>query len=106
MGFYEEKWRLMGLFFIIGKSFVLKSSSSHKPSLCLILCVEFGIFPSTLQKKCCFFFVCLSFFSVCFVCFLFLSDFPILHSCLLFHIIFFNIARPDSPSSQESWAEH
>lgn len=70
-GFYEEKWRLMGLFFIGEMSSLDTSTSSLNPSLNL-LCVELAIISFNTGKE--RLFSCLSLLSVRFVCFLFLSD--------------------------------
>lgn len=87
MGFYEEKWRLMGLFFISGKSSLHTSTSSLNPSLYLLLCVEFGIISFDTGEE--LLFSCLSLFSVCFCLFSLPFRSPVLHSCLPFHLISF-----------------
>lgn len=84
MGFYEEKWRLMGLFFISGKS---SFTSFLNPSLYLLLCVEFVIISFDTGKE--LLFSCLSLISVCFCLLSLPFRFPVLHSCLPFHLIFF-----------------
>lgn len=71
-GFYEEKWRLMGLFFIGETSSLDTSTSSLNPSLNLPLCVELGMVSFNTGKE--RLFSCLSLLSVRFVCFPFPSD--------------------------------
>ncbi len=90
----------MGLFFIIEQSFVHTSSASLKPSLCLTLCGIWHISFHAAQEMP-FSFVCLSFLYALFA----FSPFQISNSSLLspFSYNLFNIARPDPPSSQESW---
>lgn len=102
-GFYEEKRRLMGLFFIGETSSRDTSTSSLNPSLNLLLCVELGIISSDSGKE--WLFTCLSLFSARFVCFLFLSDvqfFPRPFSILSY----FNIARLKFAAKQRVPAQY
>lgn len=79
MGFYEEKRRLMGLFFIF--FFTHKHSISQPLSVSPPLC---GILHNSFHSGKESLFSCLSFSSVCFVCFLSLSDFQFLTLVSLF----------------------
>lgn len=86
MGVYEEKWRLMGLFFIIGKSFLHTGTSSLNPSLCLLLCVAYFLIHRRRNAVCFLLFVFL--FCMLFFCLLCLLDFQFFTLVSLFILSF------------------